>query len=202
MAGIVVDHPHGRGENPRAVLARMEDCGPSPRAWGKLSVLIRFPPVRRTIPTGVGKTSSRRDSPADSADHPHGRGENWTKLSENLPENGPSPRAWGKRLNRRARQRHVRTIPTGVGKTLLWFFWQMLFADHPHGRGENASPIKNESFVHGPSPRAWGKLILKIRRKRENRTIPTGVGKTVVIADPERDLTDHPHGRGENRHWR
>ena len=50
----------------------------------------------------------------------------------------------------------------------------------------------------GPSPRAWGKRILKALDRLTQRTIPTGVGKTPLVIPNTGANPDHPHGRGEN----
>ena len=176
--GGISDHPHGRGENSLIIRLRPVKPGPSPRAWGKRFLPIQTAGYSRTIPTGVGKTTARMQLGSCAADHPHGRGENicWTIASSAV--NGPSPRAWGKRLNRRARQRDIRTIPTGVGKTDHLSNVLRLFSDHPHGRGENLRNGVRSLFRAGPSPRAWGKLWSAFGLFTRPRTIPTGVGKT------------------------
>ncbi len=51
------DHPHGRGENHRNRADGAEVNGPSPRAWGKLTIEASKLNPMRTIPTGVGKTN-------------------------------------------------------------------------------------------------------------------------------------------------
>ena len=53
---MVMDHPHGRGENLNSTQVVLQYNGPSPRAWGKLRVLGKMTLRPRTIPTGVGKT--------------------------------------------------------------------------------------------------------------------------------------------------
>ena len=91
-----------------------------------------------------------------------------------------------------------RTIPTGVGKTPIGRNCHVHFPDHPHGRGENERFIFQPPYSCGPSPRAWGKPLLQQILLEIARTIPTGVGKTSPIPEPDHGRTDHPHGRGEN----
>ena len=172
--------------------------GPSPRAWGKL--LPWYPPGThiRTIPTGVGKTQIQRVGAWGSADHPHGRGENAWAAKAETAICGPSPRAWGKQLAGNDVVDRGRTISTGVGKTLTLKASHDRCSDHPHGRGENWIRRKNKFAAVGPSPRAWGKLISDKLIKLVNRTIPTGVGKTLYLTNNVSYVPDHPHGRGEN----
>ena len=130
--------------------------------------------------------------------HPHGCGEN------DLPEKGvsrftgPSPRVWGKRFARKGRIAIYRSIPTGVGKTIIAVDERVTVAVHPHGCGEN----DDRTFVlwsgYGPSPRVWGKRIGVFNRREPLRSIPTGVGKTFPHCSGLGLPTVHPHGCGEN----
>ena len=131
--------------------------GPSPRAWGKCPARAGHNTRRRTIPTGVGKMSSRRGRMGRTADHPHGRGENDLRRTSRWWKDGPSPRAWGKCRKHLREVNANRTIPTGVGKIILDNSEKSLKQDHPHGRGENNKKTGLKEEVHGPSPRAWGK---------------------------------------------
>ncbi len=49
-------HPHGCGENSASRLYSASANGPSPRVWGKPQYQRTSSSVRRSIPTGVGKT--------------------------------------------------------------------------------------------------------------------------------------------------
>ena len=74
----------------------------------------------------------------------------------------------------------IRSIPTRVGKT--WVFWRCLFCKtvHPHACGENCSNPNERRCACGPSPRVWGKHSQSRERERPVRSIPTRVGKTCV----------------------
>ncbi len=111
-------------------------------------------------------------------DHPHGRGENALNKFATVYPAGPSPRAWGKLKGWGVDAVRGRTIPTGVGKTLVRIGCTYMSADHPHGRGENCFLINASISTIGPSPRAWGKQCGEPAYTRAQRTIPTGVGKT------------------------
>ena len=174
------------------------DSGPSPRAWGKLTLKGVFSMTRRTIPTGVGKTFQQILLMSTSTDHPHGRGENVPPSARHLFTSGPSPRAWGKLVQPVLVSVVVRTIPTGVGKTRNRKAIRRQIADHPHGRGENVSFSSYDLKKIGPSPRAWGKRSFYDLYASPMRTIPTGVGKTRQSSEPCLQAADHPHGRGEN----
>ena len=191
-------HPHGRGENCWCVEDGNVDGGPSPRAWGKLPEKFCISLHLRPIPTGVGKTMYVESSTLFISDHPHGRGENAQFEQQERFPRGPSPRAWGKLFIAEDFDGDFRTIPTGVGKTYCLFLAQSLLADHPHGRGENGLLSSMSTDFYGPSPRAWGKHRQPDENRPLQRTIPTGVGKTLCNTTILPNLPDHPHGRGEN----
>ena len=112
---------------------------------------------------------------------------------------GPSPRARGKPSAGSGKKITERTIPTDAGKTNFRFFVKSHAVDHPHGRGENGTEHPSIAAVAGPSPRARGKQTEPVSGKPNNRTIPTGAGKT-KDGSADADLrTDHPHARGENK---
>ena len=88
--------------------------------------------------------------------------------------------------------------PTGVG-TIAFPPWQGKFiAVHPHGRGDNSSPVRARSLRCGSPPRAWGQSRCGGRRLPHPRFTPTGVG--TITYPPRRSgiVPVHPHGRGDN----
>ena len=152
----------------------------------------------RSIPTGVGKTTTPRSPAHRSTVHPHGCGENYTPLLALPSPPGPSPRVWGKRPFFDYTAAANRSIPTGVGKTLQIDYNPLTGAVHPHGCGENSGTARCQVHCGGPSPRVWGKLDGKIVAMRKRRSIPTGVGKTNDAGEWMLDVLVHPHGCGEN----
>ena len=111
---------------------------------------------------------------------------------------GPSPRGWGKPRGHLRRGQTSRTIPTRVGKTSAWVNSVVAEADHPHAGGENDITGGGIPSVSGPSPRGWGKRRLGRLPARDDRTIPTRVGKTNIALAATGALADHPHAGGEN----
>ena len=110
---------------------------------------------------------------------------------------GPSPRAWGLHLQRRACRRTTRTIPTRVGITFHVPYQHLLHPDHPHARGDYS--IRSALFARsgGPSPRAWGLRGKKVPKSGIDRTIPTRVGITAGFGRRFSRAPDHPHARGD-----
>ncbi len=191
------DHPHARGEELPEVAAVMREGGPSPRAWGRVRHSRREEHDRRTIPTRVGKRSSRLIAAALARDHPHARGEEGAPCQGAGPLLGPSPRAWGRVPRAAARMRTARTIPTRVGKSAFFVSRCLANSDHPHARGEEFWRPHSRTASVGPSPRAWGRADGGGRDERALRTIPTRVGKRFKYAAVARVIRDHPHARGE-----
>ena len=141
-------------------------------------------PLRNT-PTGVGKTAAESAPAGPARKHPHGRGEDRLaqRLACLLPET--PPRAWGRHRLAVAILCSFRNTPTGVGKTECRAVGASCSWKHPHGRGEDASPIGSANPNSETPPRAWG-------RPRQS----TGFGCF---------SWKHPHGRGEDivllAHW-
>src|SRR5258708_5152989 len=90
------DHPHACGENEYISARTVTFHGPSPRVWGKQSANCWVVIAKRTIPTRVGKTSNNQHIQPAAPDHPHACGENLSLGFGPFPNNGPSPRVWGK----------------------------------------------------------------------------------------------------------
>ena len=135
----MADHPHACGENnePRAT-SEMAD-GPSPRVWGEPCALVRRGKPLRTIPTRVGRTTLCHPTRSAEPDHPHACGENDLSITKKALSFGPSPRVWGELQSSRAEVGNGRTIPTRVGRTILYLKMGFVCADHPHACGENRS---------------------------------------------------------------
>ena len=192
------DHPHAGGENKALCWGRSDQCGPSPRGWGKQHRQEREGRKVRTIPTRVGKTAARPRSRRNSSDHPHAGGENSIRSHYKGHINGPSPRGWGKRAGRPRGRSPPRTIPTRVGKTRTPGSMEVPQPDHPHAGGENIPADEGMALLTGPSPRGWGKRSRPSPRLGGPRTIPTRVGKTGRANTSAPFNSDHPHAGGEN----
>ena len=171
------DHPHVREEKILKPTKPTWLNGSSPRAWGKVDVILRDHPAPRIIPTCVGKRASNGwragrgriiptcvgkspDLPEfhfPVSDHPHVRGEKAAIMGQFGRIFGSSPRAWGKDRLRPLGKVFFRIIPTRVGKRLLPFAPVPRNSDHPHACGEKVTPHLPPAFFIGSSPRVWGK---------------------------------------------
>ncbi len=150
--------------------------------------------------------------------HPHARGENASSDTQFVFQNGPPPRAWGKRLVRPGNAQDVRSTPrawgkldmrppqrvigrstpTRVGKTMCLRILILHIAVHPHARGENGPGSCRPRRGFGPPPRAWGKLSASHSQPDQRRSTPTRVGKTLLGTRQVAACLLHPHARGEN----
>ena len=114
-------HPHGRGDN-----------------------LHLSPPFSTAIgftPTGVGTIPRRRGDREVAPVHPHGRGDNYRSLDEAAEDGGSPPRAWGQSRALCHPRWRSRFTPTGVGTIGAYESTFHTAPVHPHGRGDNGSPI-------------------------------------------------------------
>jgi len=126
---------------------------------------------------GQGRPCGTCRSAASCTDHPHACGENFERSRFYRP-------LW-------------RTIPTRVGRT-DYMPPGVFQADHPHACEENAEFTGDFDPDTGPSPRVWGELCESVLQSCERRTMPTRVGKTILVNCTRSVTTDHPHACGEN----
>ncbi len=148
----------------------------------------------------MGRTCLSLTYRTDNPDHPHAGGENDARNSGVTTLNGPSPRGWGERGVILRAVGCERTIPTRVGRTTARAACLCASPDHPHAGGENRDEKRSGRRSCGPSPRGWGERPAKMPPGFTLRTIPTRVGRTVIVRGFRRALPDHPHAGGEN--WR
>ncbi len=113
-------HPHGRGDNLRRQIPRLDARGSPPRAWGQRLDAAAHGKSARFTPTGVGTTVRRRVDPLRAPVHPHGRGDNGMPLVGPPAAIGSPPRAWGQLVLSGMLSIVLRFTPTGVGTTNRW----------------------------------------------------------------------------------
>ena len=134
----------------------------------------------------MGTTLVRRATSCPPTVHPHVRGDYGYGSSHRSSSFGPSPRAWGLRLNSGHRCHAGRSIPTCVGTTPSAPAEPGSCAVHPHVRGDYVLPQAGLHRDPGPSPRAWGLLVQGEGVARGGRSIPTCVGTTGQDPGPRR----------------
>ena len=113
-----------------------------PRAWGRLNFIPYSVNYRRNTPTGVGKTLISRRVLVKKQKHPHGRGEDQEVENDADTIKETPPRAWGRLGGGASVLMQKGNTPTGVGKTDTRQDKNLIGQKHPHGRGEDPTPIK------------------------------------------------------------
>ena len=189
-------HPHVRGAHCVGFRSCSGFVGPSPRAWGSLQQPPDLRELVRSIPTCVGLTWRRARNTENTSVHPHVRGAHPPRDSHNVPVLGPSPRAWGSPPERSAGTPSTRSIPTCVGLTGSAPDHRPSFPVHPHVRGAHSTVWVTHSSSGGPSPRAWGSLLVVDAHRAVHRSIPTCVGLTSSQSSSAASTSVHPHVRG------
>ena len=162
-------HPHGRGEDERAIpyMVLEEDVHHSyprpcsvetpPRAWGRYRRPHRYRAAPGNTPTGVGKIRGCRRPGARGRKHPHGRGEDDPDRAQWVRYVETPPRAWGRSAGNDSGVWLGRNTPTGVGKTYSMTAPRKSSWKHPHGRWQDSwMPAPWRSWPETP-PRAWGR---------------------------------------------
>ena len=191
-------HPHACGENCTVWRLIESSGGTSPRVWGERRRPPPSSPPSRDIPTRVGRTRTQRARQDSSPGHPHACGENKYSGTGPMSITGTSPRVWGEPVRVDDRADVVRDIPTRVGRTWPRGWPPSRETGHPHACGENGQTSSQFYAVNGTSPRVWGEQLLPAVFTREERDIPTRVGRTTVARSPTARATGHPHACGEN----
>ena len=172
--------------------------GPSPRARGKRWCQVAWTRAAGSIPACAGETYRLRSSRFPQWVHPRVRGGNTDRYRVFLQDNGPSPRARGKLANSRGRLASLRSIPACAGETANGRLSENVHGVHPRVRGGNSgSPTKIMSPM-GPSPRARGKLLWKVRPSANVGSIPACAGETSRLCYLARQHGVHPRVRGGN----
>ena len=110
-------HPHARGDDASEICAPFVIGGSPPRAWGR-----RTPPAGgiercRFTPTRVGTTFGVIASVAQTAVHPHARGDDFDVTVTKGGPIGSPPRAWGRPASTAPGRGCCRFTPTRVGTT-------------------------------------------------------------------------------------
>ena len=115
-AFLVGKHPNGRGEESASTIYACCIREPPPRAWGRERGSNADGGSCGTTPTGVGKRSPCNSRTSAGRKHPHGRGEEGSKMNLEQMSLETPPRAWGRGRCWRAGSRIAGNTPTGVGK--------------------------------------------------------------------------------------
>src|ERR1035438_7016603 len=69
---------------------------------------------------------------------------------------------------------------------------------HPHARRDNSRPAHTAARRAGSPPRAWGRLVVGVRRIGQVRFTPTRVGTTLRVFSRTVRGSVPPHARGDN----
>ena len=145
--------------------------------------------ARRTIPTcRVGKkTKPAALGGGLATDHPHARGENGRDVGSCVGHVGPSPTRVG------------RSLCVGPGSA------EAVSGRIPDARGGRTARTRKRSniSVRTIPARAWGERSLAASATPNSRTIPTHVGRTIVVSSLHRPsradrISPRAWGGGEN----
>ena len=150
--------------------------GSSPREWGMQSSSNEQSIVTRFIPTRVGNAPIPARRCSREAVHPHASGECVRFRDIVWPPTGSSPREWGMLVDRIAKPRLKRFIPTRVGNADPKGSPHLSAPVHPHASGECETKLAAGAVGGGSSPREWGMPTPDSLIFASKRFIPTRVG--------------------------
>ena len=175
----------------------MWSYGSSPRVWGILLHVANRGLRERFIPTRVGNTRRRTRSAYGQTVHPHACGEYDVHAGSPGLVVGSSPRVWGIQPRRTQKAEPRRFIPTRVGNTARGCPPRCGRTVHPHACGEYFFMSRTGDYENGSSPRVWGIRGEELDLPTDKRFIPTRVGNTMYMPDPQGWSSVHPHACGE-----
>ncbi len=212
-------HPHARGDEQLTLESAPRVLGSPPRAWGREDLPGVHRPRRRFTPTRVGTRPPHSPSSPQPPVHPHARGDEFFRWSKLIRTHGSPPRAWGRGVACGSPHLEIRFTPTRVGTRR--YFCQEEDARrftptrvgtraapsgrwtpstvHPHARGDEKSIAPSSIALSGSPPRAWGRVVDRVRVVVRVRFTPTRVGtsRSPGIRRPRPPV--HPHARGDER---
>ena len=91
----------------------------------------------------------------------------------------------------------ARITPTRVGNGPTTLPRCLIWADHPHTRGERDQMAAPTAAVSGSPPHAWGTVREAHQQRHDSRITPTRVGNGPAFWPSSALWRDHPHTRGE-----
>ena len=195
--GVYPVHPHPRGEAGNRDGGDVSGRGSPPPAWGSPSPQVAGAMEVRFTPTRVGKPRRRRTGRTVATVHPHPRGEAPVVAWCIARSSGSPPPAWGSPVTHLTCAVDERFTPTRVGKPRHLRAHRIGCAVHPHPRGE-ANPAPGAlGVVIGSPPPAWGSPRMTCFAIANHRFTPTRVGKPTMARVHGKDISVHPHPRGE-----
>ena len=171
--------------------------GSPPRAWGSRSIRSTNVIFFRFTPTCVGKSFPTMIPVSYAAGSPPRAWGSLFCFCSCFCSCGSPPRAWGSRGRGVVRWAEQRFTPTCVGKSRSRSAMHHKRSVHPHVRGEVHRAVGWGGPRSGSPPRAWGSRSFGCQLLAKHRFTPTCVGKSVVSAFFRREVSVHPHVRGE-----
>ena len=191
-------HPHVRGDDPAKESDALKALGSPPRAWGRRALAREEQTERRLTPTCVGTTTPPTSRRRATLAHPHVRGDDQEARWKRPGMVGSPPRAWGRRDHEGRLVLRDRLTPTCVGTTLEPVAARLLWAAHPHVRGDDRRRQCPGRRQRGSPPRAWGRPTGRGPCARGSRLTPTCVGTTPQGHSAREVRPAHPHVRGDD----
>ena len=170
--------------------------GPSPRARGRRDRCPRRARARGPIPASTGETRplpwTHRASPA----HPREHGGDREAGREGVPVYGPSPRARGRLRLDSTGERAQGPIPASTGETSGSAPATRRCGAHPREHGGDCRPEGSVLSDKGPSPRARGRLTVRLMGGLLRGPIPASTGETLQSRLQRGRCWAHPREHG------
>ena len=151
--------------------------------WGQADILYLRATNSRIIPTRVGTSDEKHNARYGIRDHPHACGDKPVRIWLYWIVIGSSPRVWGQATRLLSNRVMFGIIPTRVGTRTRAKRKTAIGGDHPHACGDKMSVNTLTVFVIGSSPRVWGQVDKKDRRRTQRKDHPHACGDKNVYYD-------------------
>ncbi len=191
-------YPRMRGGNLVADGPLKGAVGLSLHARGKHPQPVFWQPVLGSIPACAGETFAPDCHRRGVGVYPRMRGGNTTQLTFEMPEEGLSPHARGKRLQPSPRPTWQGSIPACAGETGLPCPCPRLQGVYPRMRGGNDDTAHLSPRPEGLSPHARGKPAELNTIKQLLGSIPACAGETFPDLPGQWTTWVYPRMRGGN----
>ena len=191
-------HPRVCGEHVVFSYSLRLSSGSSPRVWGTSSFTDALLAVLRFIPACVGNMVIGFAIRGRTTVHPRVCGEHSSGAHSPALMPGSSPRVWGTSARPARSAYRLRFIPACVGNMSRCRSPAVYIAVHPRVCGEHRRDGISRPTTRGSSPRVWGTLAYRRRRRLDYRFIPACVGNIRATRKGCRQDAVHPRVCGEH----
>ena len=195
-------YPRRCGENHVHVLVRDTHGGLPPQVRGELGAGQPCGRLSGLTPAGAGRTAGRCHRVPTRRAYPRRCGENQSRLSGEIDDQGLPPQVRGERPALAAGRRFVGLTPAGAGRTSVSTLTLLGMRAYPRRCGENLASTLVSSSGRGLPPQVRGEHGVNLVTTQLGGLTPAGAGRTWGESCYYAAWWAYPRRCGENFLWR